>query len=216
MKQIALAVLTLALAGAIAGVRAAEIVRPPDPGQFDTGTRKAVAELRRIVEMRDLPSFEQHLAADATISFGGDHGPAGLDNVWSPQNADTRLWSELAAILAIGGVEARDAAKLEWRAPYPSFVEISDQSLSGYDYVVVLGSRVALRATPDTSAQILARVDHAVLRTRCADTSRWTCVDWNGEPAYVRSDLVRSPVGQRIIIAIDGDRWTITSFVGGD
>lgn len=189
---------------------------PPDPAHLHPEVRRMVSELALIVAARDLRALEQHLAADAVISFGGDYGAEGLRTVWEPERTETTLWHELGEILRLGGVEAIDDGVREWRAPYPSFIDIDDPDSDPHGYVVVTGERVALRAAPDPDADVVARVDHAVLAAGCEGTEAWTCIDWNGRMAYVRSDLARFPVGQRITVRVSGSGWTITSFVAGD
>ena len=178
----------------------------------------AVAELADIVARHDLAALKRHLQDDAKISFGGDAGPAGLNTVWEPARADTQLWSELREILALGGSQSRHEAAWEWCAPYPACADAPIASdLTGYDYVVVTGTAVAVRSAPSTGAPLLGRANHDVLELADADEAEWWQVKWRGTTGYVRRDLARSPIDYRITLRIpqQGD-WSIQYFVGGD
>lgn len=190
---------------------------PPDPADLDPQVRHAVAEFERIVANRDLGAFERHIAPDAKMSFGGDEpGVAGLREVWSPQRPDTELWRELDRIVALGGVQSAENGKLVWSAPYPAFAGPDDLYEDPFSTFIVTGTRVALRSAPDEGADVLARVDYAVLNSDCDGTERWICVRWDGKPAYVHESVVRSPVDHRLSMEIAGGDWKIAYFVAGD
>lgn len=192
-------------------------VLPPDPAQLDPQVRAAVAELTGIVARRDLAALKRHLPADAKISFGGDTGPEGLDIVWEPTRPDTKLWDTLRDILALGGLQAKHDDAWEWCAPYPSCHDAPvDSRLTGYDYVIVTGTAVAVRSAPSTSAALLGRVSHEVLELAAGDQADWWQVKWHGGTGHVRHDLARSPVDYRLTLRIAQGDWFIPYFLGGD
>lgn len=201
-------------------------VTPPaaahDRSQLDTAVRVAVDELTDIVARRDLDGFKRHLRADAKITFGGDVGPQGLDLVWEPTRTDTRLWQALETILALGGVQETDEnGTPQWCAPWPSCIDVTaDPALTGYDVVVVTGTRVAVRARPAADAPLLGRASHRSLvlaDDRFAEGAQdWWAVQWQGGTGYVRGDLARSPIDQRIALRVDAQGWTVVYFVAGD
>ena len=179
--------------------------------------RAAVTELADIVARRDITALKRHLPADAKISFGGDMGPAGLDMAWEPARPDTQLWNTLREILALGGLQSKDEAAWEWCAPYPACADGAiAPGLTGYDYVVVTGTAVAVRSAPSTDAALLGRVSHDVLELADANEAGWWQVKWHGATGYVRHDLARSPIDYRITLRVSQDGWSILYFVGGD
>lgn len=203
-----------------AAAHAQQSVRAPDPATFSPDVRAAVAELTDIVARRDLAAFKQHLLPTATISFGGDYGPEGLDTVWEPQRSDTRLWIELEEILRLGGVQEVDNdGTREWCAPLASCMEFGlPEDVTGYDYLVVTATDVAVRAQPDASAPVLERTGRGptALVLADGDTDAWRAVRVQGRVGYVRADLARSPVDYRIRLRIDPQDWHVALFVGGD
>ena len=176
-----------------------------------------MAELTDIVARRDLAALKRHLPPDAKISFGGDAGPDGLDTAWEPTRPDTKLWGTLREILALGGVQARYDGALEWCAPYPSCQDApADSGLTGYDYVIVTGTAVAVRSAPSTNAMLLGRVSHEILELAEGDEADWWQVKWQGATGYVRRDLARSPIDYRLTMRIAQGNWFIPYFLGGD
>jgi hypothetical protein len=180
--------------------------------------RAAVEDLARIVARRDLAAFKRHLTPGTPISFGGDHGPEGLDTVWEPTRPDTQLWTELDEILRMGGVEqSGDDGARQFCAPWPACIDIDPEpGMSGYDPVVVTGTDVAVRARPAPEAPVLGRVSHAVLVLADAAQGPWWAVRWQGGIGHVRSDLARSPVDLRIALKVAQERWEVLYFVAGD
>ena len=219
-----LAGLLLLAAGHLAWAQ--ETVTPPaaahDPSRLDVAVRHAVAELTDIVARRDLDGFRQHLRADAKITFGGDVGPQGLDLVWEPTRSDTKLWRALQEILALGGVQETDEyGTPQWCAPWPACVDVTaDPALTGYDVVVVTGTGVAVRARPAADAPVLGRASHRTLVLADDNFAQgaqdWWAVQWQGRTGYVRGDLARSPVDQRIALRVDARGWSVVYFVAGD
>ncbi len=189
---------------------------PPDPARLPPDVRRAVAELEDIVSRRDLAALERHIAPDAKMSFGGaEPGAAGLREVWEPQRPDTALWSTLAEILRLGGVEEANGGERSWSAPYPSFAgeDLYEDPFSAF---IVTGTGVALRAGPSAGAPVRARVDYAVLNSDCEGIEDWICIRWEGAPAYVHASLARSPIDHRLSMNVTGADWSILFFVAGD
>jgi hypothetical protein len=212
----------LLLAAGQATLAQGRVAPPPaaqDPSQLDAAVRDAVDALTRIVARRDLDGFKRHLRADTRISFGGDAGPEGLDLVWEPTRPDTKLWQALETILALGGVQQSDETGAPtWCAPWPSCIDVTpDPALTAYDVVVVTGTDVAVRAAPSTSAAVLGRASHeALVLAPGQQPEHWWAVQWRGGVGYVRGDLARSPVDQRITLRVDAQGWTVLYFVAGD
>lgn len=177
-----------------------------------------MTELADIVARRDLAALKRHLQDDAKISFGGDAGPSGLDMVWEPTRPDTQLWRTLREILALGGTQSKRETAWEWCAPYPACADVVvAPGLTGYDYVVVTGSAVAVRNAPSADAALLGRVSHDVLELADTNEAEWWQVKWHGTTGYVQRDLARSPIDYRITLSITRQGgWSILYFVGGD
>ena len=199
---------------------------PPDPAALSPAARRMVAELTRIVADRDLAALERHTGSAARKS--GDSEGRLLREVWRTAAPDTPLWEELEDMLRLGGVEQVDAAAGEriWCAPYTTCLpygpaERPYDASEPFETVVVTGTRVALRAAPRADAPLLARVDHAVLRTArnteydCWEGA-WRCVTWRGRPAYVSATWVRAVAGPDLQIRLlhNGD-WRIEGYGGG-
>jgi hypothetical protein len=179
------------------------------------------ADLQRIVAARDLQALRAHLREDTTLSFGGDTGPSGFDELWArdPVSAQS-LWRELDAILALPGVAREEDGRDVYCSPYVFCLPYPD-GIDVFDAQVVLGRDVALRAAPDGQSRVLARVGHVVV-TRIDDGAA-PAGDWmrvrlaSGQEGFIATYLLRSPIDYRLSIIDEGaGRWRFQYFVAGD
>lgn len=180
-------------------------------------------DLQRIVSTRNLAGLRAHVRADTTLSFGGDAGPQGFDDVWAHDaDATRRLWQTLEAILALPGVATQEDGVEAYCAPYV-FCLPYEGDIDVFDAQVVLGSHVAIRTQADAQAPVIARVSHVVLTGIEGDDDAGAATGWmrvrlaSGQEGYIAAHLVRSPIDHRFSIIRDGKAdWAFQYFVAGD
>lgn len=161
------------------------------------------------------------LAPDIRSSFGPDDGIDGFRRMWEIENPDTRLWSELARVLRMGGAFATDSS---FMAPY--VYALWPDSLDPFEFVAVTSPRAVVRGAPASSADTIGTASHAILpleqwlgmpeRPSQPDTSWGGVVLPDGRTAWLRAEDFHSPVGWRAIFARRDGRWLMTAFVAGD
>jgi hypothetical protein len=78
---------------------------------------------------------------------------------WRLEALDSELWSELAAVLALGGTLESDSTFV---APY--VFSRWPASYDAFDYLAVIASNVRVRAEPSSTAPILRRVSFEVVQ----------------------------------------------------
>jgi len=179
------------------------------------------ADLQRIVAARDLQALRAHVRDDTTLSFGGDAGPSGFDELWGRAPvASQSLWRELEAILALPGVAREEEGRDVYCSPYVFCLPYPD-GIDVFDAQVVLGRDVALREAPNGRSRVLARVDHVVVKR--IDDGTEPANDWmrvrlaSGQEGFIAPYLSRSPVDYRFSIVDEGaGRWRFRYFVAGD
>ena len=184
-----------------------EGAREPDFLAFRTG-------LRQTVERRDVAALLRVVHPNIKNSFGGDDGIDAFKRLWRLDRADSKVWRELGAVLALGGTFLDPD---QFVAPYVAskWPETSD----AFDDVALVGSNVRVRGAPSTKGQVLTTMSYAILRLGKpgSRSEEWTAVVLpDGRRGYVASHLVRSPVDYRAFFARSGGRWLMTVFVAGD
>lgn len=184
-----------------------EGMRSPDFVAFRTGLRQAIAR-------RDVPALLRVVHPNIKNTFGDDNGIDAFKRRWRLDRADSKVWSELGAVLALGG-SFQDPDQFVAPYVYSKWPE----ALDAFDHVALVGSNVRVREAPGTNARILAMLSHAILRLKGpgSTSESWTAVVLpDGRAGYVASRLVRSPIGYRAFFARTEGRWLMTMFVAGD
>jgi hypothetical protein len=172
------------------------------------------AQLQRDVARHDVNALLSVVAPDIKASFGGDDGIDDFRRMWRLGEADSRLWEELGAVLALGGTFSGPETFV---APY-TFSRWPD-ALDAFEHVAVIGANVRLRAAPKADASTLRTVSFVVLPlARAAGVpgdEAWQAVQLGSGFAYIASRFVRSPIGYRATFMFRG-RWQLVSFLAGD
>ena len=171
-------------------------------------------ELKAVVERRDSAELLAVVHREIKTSFGGDDGVAEFKDVWKIESKESKIWDELRTVLALGGSFDEDGAFI---APY--VFSRWPKSVDGFEYVAVIGSKVRIRATPNSTAPIVDTVSHSLLKSTgpVAESTTWVPVSLpDGKAGFVDRRYIRSPIDYRAIFKrIDG-RWQMTMFIAGD
>ena len=163
------------------------------------------AQLQMAVARRDRTAVLAVTHPNIRTSFGPDDGRRSFERDLSDPNGP--LWGELASVLALGGTFDRYGTFV---APYTFGCG------EAFEDVVVIGSKVSVRAKPAASAPVVAVVDFAILRGHL-DGSAWAEVTLaRGQKGFIAARFVRSPVGYRAFFEKVGGAWRLITFIAGD
>ena len=175
------------------------------------------AHLQSVLARHDADALLQVLDPKIKVSFGGDDGIEDFKKFWRIQEPDSKLWEELATVLALGGsFDGSDT----FTAPY-TFSQWP-RDLDSFENVAVTGSDVRIRTEPRIDAPTIARVSFSVLRLDDEaarsdwSTQEWTAVRINGRKGYIATRYLRSPIDYRARFVYSDGRWRLTFFVAGD
>ena len=117
MTRSLLLTLTMAFVVASAAVtaRAPATLLPIDEAARQPDFFSFRAQLQAAVARHDADAVIAALDPNIKLSFGGDDGIEGFRRLWRPSDADTELWAELGAVLALGGTFSSESS---FTAPY--------------------------------------------------------------------------------------------------
>jgi hypothetical protein len=188
-------------------------VAPFDDAARDTSFLTFRDALLRTLAQRDTASLYAIVAPDIRVSFGPDNGIGAFREEWRPGEDDSEIWSVLDDLLRHGG---RFTTPDLFIAPW-TFFGLSD-SLDAFEYLVVRDSGVIVRAAPDASAAVLARLSFEIVRAASTPAPEgWTAImTGDGRLGYVDADRVRSPVGYRAGFERRDGRWLLVFLAAGD
>ena len=162
-------------------------------------------QLLAAVRARDAKKVLELSDPNIRLSFGGTGGRAAFEKALKEE-----IWGELEQILTLGG-GFREG--MFW-APY--VYSAWPESQDAFEYLAVVGDDVPLRASPDTSAPVIATLSRDLVK-REGQPNPWQKVTTaDGKTGYVETKSVRSPVGYRAGLAKSKDGWRMQALVAGD
>jgi hypothetical protein len=224
MRSVSLAALLLILATSVAAQE--PTLTFVDQATTHPGLAAWRANLLEAVGRRDTAALFAVLRPDILNGFGGDGGIAEFKHAWDLTRApaNSRVWPLLEQLLTAGGAFVDTEFVAPWfvgaepTPPLPDDVDL-------YDTVLLLGSRIRVRAAPDRTASILATVTNVFVELepqapeeRDTAGTGWTAVRLIGarKSGWVSSAFVRSTGGYRLVLAGVGTEWGIRALVAGD
>jgi hypothetical protein len=186
----------------------------------------------------DTTSLRPNLEERFLSSFGGS---GGIDELFGSLKADPGLWNELIELLDLGGrfgpgdsvfsapfwsaglectpLEGTEATSSDTTPDIPS----SNFDCDGFEVLLVLGTKVRVRASPggaaiDAITLGLVSKDRRRSDVTTPDGTVWTPIMMrNHKFGWIAARLLRSPIGRRAGFHKGPDgRWRMTSFVEGD
>lgn len=161
------------------------------------------------------------LSSDIRTSFGADGGIAHFQRMWAMDDPDTRVWSDLARVLRMGGAFSSDSS---FMAPY--VYAVWPDSLDAFEFVAVTSPRAAVRSAPENHADTIGTASYSILSlaewrgmpesASHPDTSWAGVILPDGRTGWLKAEDVYSAVGWRAIFTRRDGRWRMDAFVAGD
>lgn len=224
MKQrfIQISLVFFLILGVLANIYAQErFVRPVDEGKRDKSFSEFRNKLIEAVKKRDKKYLLSILDPNIKASFGGDDGIKDFKAMWKIDSSKTKLWDELLKVLSNGGTFID---KKTFAAPY-SFNAFPDD-LDVFEYQMIFGNNVNLRAKPDLSAKVVTQLSYNIVKVdyekSVSEGSEEPLYKWlkittlGGKTGFVSAEFVRSPIDFRAIFEKIKGKWMMTAFVAGD
>ncbi len=190
-------------------------VLPVDEAPEDPEFFAFRAALQRALAGRDTAALLAIVDPEIKLSFGGSWGLADFRAEWRPSDPDSPIWTELAAVLALGG---RFRGEGRFVAPY-TFTDSPDE-VDPFAALIVIDASAPARAAPDPEAEPLVVLSFDVVRREWdppATLDGWTAIRLADDRlAFIRSSSVRSPIDYRAFFERRDGRWRMTIFIAGD
>ncbi|HSI88285.1 MAG TPA: SH3 domain-containing protein [Pyrinomonadaceae bacterium] len=210
----------LVLALAVAGQE--RFVRPLD----EAGEDKSFLEFRKklidAAERKDAAYIMGILDPKVRVSFGGDAGIEDFKKFWELSTGNSRFWDEFLPVIKNGGSWYRENGQTIFTAPY-TFKGFPDD-LDSFEHLVVFGSNVNLRESPERNGKVLEKLSYNVVRV---DDEKFVegsdeKIEWylittlTGKTGWVKAEYIRSPIDYRAGFEKKNGKWKMIFFVAGD
>ena len=182
-------------------------------------------KLIQAAKTRDLNFVLSVLDPKIKNSFGGNDGIEGFKRIWEPAKPETGLWLTLLKVLSMGGSFYRHNPEWGFAAPYVHSRWPSD--FDPYDYAAITGRNVNIRAAPNASAPVLARLSCDIVKLEGylpgedeivgAQEAVWVKIKTQaGQIGYVSRRFIYSPISHRVRFVKREGKWWIISLLAGD
>ena len=204
--------IALTLAAALA-VSSPARLPPVDRCRGDATFDQFRAALVDAVARKDAVALQALAASDIRANFGGDGGWKEFASAWSlDAPATSGLWKEIEKAMALGCAKTEAGGRV-----FPGMFEDMGDEVDPFD-LLVLRPGSALRATPEQTGIVTARLDWTVTSVLANPApGRWVKVQVPRGPAgWVETHHTISPLDYRLVSEWREGRWRITAFVAGD
>lgn len=175
------------------------------------------ARLMEAVAAHDAKQLATFLSPKITMGFGGESGIADFMKQWQPEDKESKLWSELGRVLALGGKFTKDGG---FSAPYYYAAWPESDDVDPFEWVAVIGENVRVREKPNAGSNAIARVSFELVgieEQQDGASDEWMKIKLSdGKKGFVASRFTGSSVGYRAIFGKENGEWKVTAFLTGD
>ena len=201
-------------------------VLPVDEAKKDASFFAFREKFIAAVKKHDVKFLLDTLDRNVKGSFGGDSGIADFKRLWKLDKPNSKLWTELLTVLTNGGTFVKDAGvkNKQFCAPY-SFT-VFPTNLDSFQYQMIFGNNISLRARPDSKAASIAKLSYNVVKVdyeksvkkpKSEDDYSWLKIETlGGKKGFVSAEFVRSPIDYRGCFEKINGKWKMTFFLAGD
>jgi hypothetical protein len=201
-------------------------LKPIDEGTQNTSFSKFRSKLISAVKNKDKKYLISILDSQIEVSFGGDNGIQDFKKFWEIDKANSEIWEELLLVLNNGGTFIQEKGKRteQFCAPY-TFTSFPED-LDAFEYNVIFGNNVRLRANPNLSSNTITKLSYNIVKIDFENSVQdsksdgrftWYKIETlGGLKGFVSADYVRSPIAYRACFEKKKGVWKMTAFIAGD
>jgi hypothetical protein len=195
---------------------------PVDESSADPQFSTFYQSFRDAVSQKNAKFLMSILAPEVQSEIDGEPGPKAFEKHWQPADPASKLWTELAAVVSLGGSFTTEQGIRTFCAPY-TYSKFPD-AIHTFDHGVILRANVELRSKPSVHASVISRLSHDIVKVPSWESEkdeshndvRWLRVIARARAGYVRTTDIRSPSDFRACFTRKDDRWLLRWLIAGD
>ena len=222
MRPKVLLLALLVTGGVATAVRAAKL-QPIDEAAKVPGFAEFRKQLFETVRKRDAQALMRVVHPDIEMSFGIESGIKDFKKTWRPERRNSQLWTELEAVLRLGGKWEQANGKRSFWAPYVHSARWPKGPWDepGSPYIAVTAKDVRVRARPNPDAPAIAALSYDIVKSTGKDVTaggrRWTPIETpSSVKGYIAAEFAHHPWDYRAEFRQVNGRWMMTTFIAGD
>jgi hypothetical protein len=195
---------------------------PVDESSADPQFSKFYESFRDAVYQKDTKFLMSILDPEVQTEIDGEPGAKAFEKHWQPADPASKLWTELAEVVSLGGSFTTEQGTKAFCAPY-TYSKFPD-AIDSFNHGVILRANVELRSKPSVHAPVMTRLSHDIVKVPSWQSAKdeshndvhWLRVIARAGAGYVRTTDIRSPSDFRACFARKDDRWLLRWLVAGD
>ncbi|MEO8126231.1 MAG: hypothetical protein ABJF23_08305 [Bryobacteraceae bacterium] len=188
---------------------------PVDESASDPQFAAFYKAFRTAVAQKNAKALLDTLDPEVQSEIDGDKGSKAFDKHWNPSNPASKVWSELAVVIALGGSFSTEQGTKMFCAPY-IYSKFPD-AVDSFGHGVILGAGVPLRSRPDDGAPVKGKLSYDIVKVPDWGVNLpWIRVVTGTGTGYVRRTEIRSPSDFRVCFHRKNGRWMLRWLVAGD
>lgn len=195
-------------------------VKPVDEAAKDASFFVFRAKLIEAVKRRDARYVVSVLDPKIENGFDGNGGIEEFREQWKIDRPDSPFWNQFAPVINNGGV-FEENGKL-FTAPY--LYALFPADLDAFDYRVIFGNNVNLRAAADSNSPVVATLSYNVVEVveSVNDEQKTDEISWyqvktlGGKSGFVKGEFVRRAIDDRAGFKKRNGKWKMLFFLAGD
>lgn len=192
---------------------------PVDEGTTDASFVRYRDRLADAIRRRDTEALVGAIDPTIRTGFGPGGGIDDFRTQWKLDSGESTLWSELDAILSLGGAFRGEGESRSFWAPY--VYAAWPEGKDAFTHVAALGPDTEIRAEARADAPLIGTVHWTILELIMREGFRpyapWLEVRLpDGRTGFVRNEEVRGPIEWRAGFMKQKGEWKMVALVAGD
>lgn len=193
-------------------------VRPVDEASKNPSLKIFRDNLLKAAKRHDVKYVLSIVDPQIKNDFGGNDGIKHFKSDWKIENPKSKFWDEFITVISNGGAFYTEApSRGTFCAPY-TFMKFPED-VDAFEYSVIFGNNVNLRAEPASDAPVVASLSYNIVKVEATNeiNPNWLKVETlGGKRGFVSAKFVRSSIAYRACFEKIKGKWKMSAFIAGD
>lgn len=208
---------------------------PPNESIKDSSLKMFLVQFKSAVQKKDTAFIYAMLSSNIKNDFGGSGGIKEFKKIWKLEKSNSSFWYYMNRVLSMPGCYTNSFSSdtSDYSIPYVFCVQ-PEKYGDVFSMALITGKDVALRQTPSFNSKTVTKLNYDVAsyvsasklegvvtngKNEINDPEWYLITVQNGKKkikGWVNYKYIYSPVGYRLIVGKENNRWLIQAFIAGD
>lgn len=209
---------------------------PPSETIKDSSLHNFLIQLQKNVQQKNTVAMYTMLSPDIKNDFGDSYiGIKGFKEKWQFNKSNSKFWYYMDRILAMPGCYTSSFSNDETNYSFPYvFCFQPEKNEDVFEMALITTKDVALKQNPSITSKTLLKLNYNIVsyvskkgsgaiitkgKNKVNDPEWYLITVQNGKKkikGWVNYKYIYSPVGYRLILGKENNKWLIQAFIAGD